>query len=355
MKMAFNTSSSSNSSVVEEDKIQLVTPLLVCVVIIGFLSQILNGGVFILVIRQKTIRRNPYHFLVLMLSVSDYLIGLSNVCIGPGIIFPYLHKCGTLVVIQIFLLTNGLYLSLLQIFLISLQRYLVICKEKWNTFFFSKKRKYIVCISSWALVTATNLSLLSPPEREFRFSEERFVAFVYGGLYPAFTFYNRFLTLTFLSTTIILYLITLRHVLKNFGKVKPLPERSIQTQGGNPIQIHVIAFEKPDNRISHPSQNEAALRTNQNTCHSYFVKNRRRKVNETMFLVGLLILVLLVLTGPLIVAILMDHSSRFLRFSYCICTINSLVNPFIYLRKLGNVRNCLKSTFTCTIYTFKNR
>lgn len=132
--MAFNTSSSSNSSVVEEDKIQLVTPLLVCVVVIGFLSQILNGGVFILVIRQKTIRRNPYHFLVLMLSVSDYLIGLSNVCIGPGIIFPYLHKCGILVVIQIFLLTNGLYLSLLQIFLISLQRYLVICKEKWNTF-----------------------------------------------------------------------------------------------------------------------------------------------------------------------------------------------------------------------------
>lgn len=227
--MAFNTSSSSNRTVVEEDKIQLVTPLLVCVVVIGFLSQILNGGVFILVIRQKTIRRNPYHFLVLMLSVSDYLIGLSNVCIGPGIIFPYLHKCGILVVIQIFLLTNGLYLSLLQIFLISLQRYLVICKEKWNPFFFSKKRKYIVCISSWALVTATNLSLLSPPEREFRFSEERFVAFVYGGLYPAFTFYNRFLTLTFLSTTIILYLITLRHVLKNFGKVKPLPERSIHS------------------------------------------------------------------------------------------------------------------------------
>lgn len=349
MKMVLNSSSSSNKTV-EEDELPPFTPLLVFIVIIGVLSQILNGGVFILVIRKKTIRRNPYHFLVLMLSVSDYFIGLSNVCIGPGIIFPSLHKCRILVVMQIFLLTNGLYLSLLQTFLISLQRYLVICKENWNTFFFSKNRKYIVCISSWIVVTATNLSLVSPPEREFRFFEERFVAFVYGGLYPAFTFYNRFLTLAFLSSTIILYLITLRYVLKKFSKVEPLQESPIRTQG-NPIQIHVVSSEKLDDRSSLPSPHEAALGTTQSTYHSQFVRNRRRKVNETMFLVGSLILVLLVLTGPLIVAILIDDSSRFLRFSFCICTINSLVNPFIYLRKLGNVRDYFKSTFTCTIFT----
>lgn len=353
MKMYYNSSSSSNKTV-EEDEIPFVTPLLVVIVVIGFLSQILNGAVFILVIRKKTIRRNPYHFLVLMLSVSDYFIGLSNVCIGPGIIFPSLHKCWILVVMQIFLLTNGLYLSLLQIFLISLQRYLVICKENWNTFFFSKNRKYIVCISSWILVTATNLSLVSPPEREFRFFEERFVAFVYGGFYPAFTFYNRFLTLSFLSSTIILYLITVRYVFKNFSKVKPLQERPIRTKG-NPIQIHVLAFAKPDDRTSLPSSHEAALNTTQNTCHSQFVRNRQRRVNETIFLVGLLIFFLLVLTGPFMVAILIDNSSRFFRFSFCICTINSLVNPFIYLTRIGNVRNYLKSTFTCTIYTPKNK
>lgn len=95
----------------EKDNVQMDIPVLVSVSVIGFLSLTLNGGVFILVIKTTEIRSNPYHFLVMMLSVSDFFVGLSNVFIFPRILnLSSMHTSRVLVVAQTFMLTNGLYL-----------------------------------------------------------------------------------------------------------------------------------------------------------------------------------------------------------------------------------------------------
>lgn len=195
-------------------------PVLVSVSVIGFLSLTLNGGVFIFVIKTAEIRSNPYHFLVMMLSVSDFFVGLSNVFIFPRILnLSSMHTSRVLVVAQTFMMTNGLYLSLLQIFLISLQRFTVVCTQQWNRYVFCGNRKYVVCIISWLLVVTSNVSLVSPPDRDYNRFKDRFVSFVYSGRFVAFSFYNRLLTLSLLVSTLSLYFITTRYVIKNYNQV----------------------------------------------------------------------------------------------------------------------------------------
>lgn len=327
----------------EKDNVQMDIPVLVSVSVIGFLSSTLNGGVFILVIKTTEIRSNPYHFLVMMLSVSDFFVGLSNVFICPRILTPSsMHTSRVLVVAQTFMLTNGLYLSLLQIFLISLQRFTVVCTQKWNRYVFCGNRKYVVCIISWLLVVTSNVSLVSPPDRDYNRFKDRFVSFVYSGRFVAFSFYNRLLTLSLLVSTLSLYFITTRHVIKNYNQVGP--------GQGAPTQMRVVTITVREANCQQnlPPSEEVIPQISRITYTSNLHDFRHKKVKDTLLLVGLLITVLFVLTGPLMIAVWIDDSSQFLRISFCVCTINSLANPFIYLWKLTNVRNFVKSAFVCT-------
>lgn len=327
----------------EKDNVQMDIPVLVSVSVIGFLSLTLNGGVFIFVIKTAEIRSNPYHFLVMMLSVSDFFVGLSNVFIFPRILnLSSMHTSRVLVVAQTFMMTNGLYLSLLQIFLISLQRFTVVCTQQWNRYVFCGNRKYVVCIISWLLVVTSNVSLVSPPDRDYNRSKDRFVSFVYSGRFVAFSFYNRLLTLSLLVSTLSLYFITTRHVIKNYNQVGP--------GQGAPTQMRVVTITVREANCQQnlPPSEEVIPQISRITYTSNLHDFRHKKVKDTLLLVGLLITVLFVLTGPLMIAVWIDDSSQFLRISFCVCTINSLANPFIYLGKLTNVRNFAKSAFVCT-------
>lgn len=327
----------------EKDNVQMDIPVLVSVSVIGFLSLTLNGGVFIFVIKTAEIRSNPYHFLVMMLSVSDFFVGLSNVFIFPRILnLSSMHTSRVLVVAQTFMMTNGLYLSLLQIFLISLQRFTVVCTQQWNRYVFCGNRKYVVCIISWLLVVTSNVSLVSPPERDYNRSNDRFISFVYSGRFVAFSFYNRLLTLSLLVSTLSLYFITTRYVIKNYNQVGP--------GQGAPTQMRVVTITVREANCQQnlPPSEEVIPQISRITYTSNLHDFRHKKVKDTLLLVGLLITVLFVLTGPLMIAVWIDDSSQFLRISFCVCTINSLANPFIYLGKLTNVRNFAKSAFVCT-------
>lgn len=337
----------------EKDNVQMDIPVLVSVSVIGFLSSTLNGGVFILVIKTTEIRSNPYHFLVMMLSVSDFFVGLSNVFICPRILTPSsMHTSRVLVVAQTFMLTNGLYLSLLQIFLISLQRFTVVCTQKWNRYVFCGNRKYVVCIISWLLVVTSNVSLVSPPDRDYNRFKDRFVSFVYSGRFVAFSFYNRLLTLSLLVSTLSLYFITTRHVIKNYNQVGPGKGAPTQTSivqlRLTQMRVVTITAREANCHQNLPPSEEVIPQISRITYTSNLHDFRHKKVKNTLLLVGLLITFLFVLTGPLMIAVWIDDSSQFLRISFCVCTINSLANPFIYLWKLTNVRNFVKSAFVCT-------
>lgn len=351
MDWNLNSTSSFNESFVE-DNIKVDIPVLISASVIGFLSVILNGGVFILVIKTSEIKSNPYHFLVMMLSVSDFFVGLSNVFICPCILIPSRHKSKILVVVQTFMLTNGLYLSLLQIFLISLQRFTVVCTKQWNRYVFCGNRKYVVCIISWFLVVTSNVSLVSPPDREYNRFNDRFLSFVYSGRFVAFSFYNRLLTLTLFVSTLSLYFITIGYVIKNYKQVRPHRETPISTPTirwrSTQMDVVTITVREANCQQNLPPPEEVIPQITTITYTSNLLDFRYKKVKETLLLVGLLITVLFVLTGPLMIAVWIDDSSQCLRISFCVCAINSLANPFIYLWKLANVRKYVKSAFMCT-------
>lgn len=328
----------------------LDSPLFISVMFVGILSLVFNGGVFVLIINVKKIRHNPYHFLVLMLSVSDFTVAFGIMCIGLQHLVPALNRNKLLIVLQIILLSIGLHLSLFQTFYISLQRFLIICTENWNSYVFNENRKYCICIGGWVVVVIINLVLVSPPSREFDPLKDNIMSFVYHGHYSAQRTYNRVLTLSLLSLTIILYIITLVYVLVNHRK------NSMTRSNG--VDIKTINVE-----IVHPPSSISRFHTNQKNVtpsppleegprrlyiesHNRLVTLRRKKAASTLYLVGFLIVVLLIFTGPLIVAMWIDKP-KYIGICFCVCILNSLANPFIYMWKLDDVHKFIKSTICC--------
>lgn len=352
METIFDNGTLLNVSAVEDQSSEPITPLLISFMIVGFLSLTLNGGVFILVIKAGEIRSNPYHFLVMMLSVSDFFMGLATFSTGPRVIIPSLHRSRILAVVQICLMSNGLYLSLVQIFLISLQRFAIICTEKLNTYIFCENRKYFTCFGSWMVVIVGNLSFVSPPPREYNFVVDSFLTFVYNGRYLGYLFFNRLLTISLLSATIILYLITLRYVSKHLGKLSNEKSKNVKVK---PYQVFSVSGTEtetrltslPSHRPNSPSPHQANKKIVRTAIRSKLGDARHKKVKGTLTLVGILITVLIVLTGPLMVFFWGIGSTILLRLSFCICSINSLVNPFIYMWKLPSVRKYIESKFIC--------
>lgn len=352
METIFANGTLLNVSAVEDQSSEPITPLLISFMIVGFLSLTLNGGVFILVIKAGEIRSNPYHFLVMMLSVSDFFMGLATFSTGPRVIIPSLHRSRILAVVQICLMSNGLYLSFVQIFLISLQRFAIICTEKLNTYIFCENRKYFTCIGSWMVVIVGNLSFVSPPPREYNSVVDSFLTFVYNGRYLGYLFFNRLLTISLLSATIILYLITLRYVSKHLGKLSNEKSKNVKVK---PYQVFSVSGTEtetrltslPSHRPNSPSPHQANKKIVRTAIRTKLGDARHKKVKGTLTLVGILITVLIVLTGPLMVFFWGIGSTILLRLSFCICSINSLVNPFIYMWKLPSVRKYIESKFIC--------
>lgn len=352
METIFDNGTLLNVSADEDQSSEPITPLLISFMIVGFLSLTLNGGVFILVIKASEIRSNPYHFLVMMLSVSDFFMGLATFSTGPRVIIPSLHRSRILAVVQICLMSNGLYLSFVQIFLISLQRFAIICTEKLNTYIFCENRKYFTCFGSWMVVIVGNLSFVSPPPREYNFVVDSFLTFVYNGRYLGYLFFNRLLTISLLSATIILYLITLRYVSKHLGKLSNEKSKNVKVK---PYQVFSVSGTEtetrltslPSHRPNSPSPHQANKKIVRTAIRSKLGDARHKKVKGTLTLVGILITVLIVLTGPLMVFFWGIGSTILLRLSFCICSINSLVNPFIYMWKLPSVRKYIESKFIC--------
>ncbi|XP_062572362.1 uncharacterized protein LOC134234330 [Saccostrea cucullata] len=307
---------------------------------IGILDLLVNGAVFVILMKDKNVRKNPYLFLVLMLCVSDFTVGLGIICALPSFIQPPLIRSTLFTVLQIVMMLNGLCLSLLQTFLISLQRYLVLCKERWNLFIFQHNRKYYVCIGSSFAVTLMNFVLISPPQRELDVLNDSALSFVYHGHYLAHSIYIKFLSLSLLSLTLILYSVTVRHVLKTYNKVNPI---------GNNMSINVRTIQvqmKPLHTIPRTTsdRNTNCHKNVQSRSRRHLLSLRQRKVVSSLKLVGVLIILLLICTGPFIFVVWNDSaSSNVNRVLISLCILNSLINPFIYLWKLYDIKGIIKS------------
>ncbi|XP_048740100.1 cannabinoid receptor 1-like [Ostrea edulis] len=331
---------------VEQDHYSI--PINAFFLFVGILTLVFNSGILVLIVKEKKIRLNLYHFLVLILCVSDVLVGLGFIFGILRTVHPAFQTSKAFAVLNVLLTTTGLYISLYHTFLISLQRFLVICKEKWNTLIFQQNRRYFVCVSGWIAILISNCIFISPHPAS---PGSDIISYVYNGHYQAYTIYIRFLTTSLLFSTVILYLVTIVYMLKTYRKISPTGD-SNALQVIETINIHTIE--------PHPSQKACVFSCLPHQVRVRPIRSRgeasnqigtltRKKVMSTLYLVGLLITVLLIFTGPLVVTLSWRDTfpTRLRGILFGLCCINSTLNPIIYVWKLVDIRGIVKSALFC--------
>jgi hypothetical protein len=145
---------------------------------------LVNFSVIIVFIKRKSIRENRHHNLVLCLSISDLVIGLSLQITFLRMLIPawthVLLPCMTPIV----LVFVGTFMSLFQTFLVSLHRFLVAVNSPWNDRLFQGHRKYLIYVISWSSALTWMFALASPtPKSDWSYCN---VIDIYGDHYPIF-------------------------------------------------------------------------------------------------------------------------------------------------------------------------
>jgi hypothetical protein len=240
-----------------------------------------------------------------MLCVSDGVVGLGTIL---SICHHFVDGSEMKRVFTIFnsvVLTIGLHLSLYHTFLISLQRFLVIYKERWSYFIFRKNRKYFACCFGWLVVSLGNCVLISPPSDFAPLDDVNVLAFVYHLHYNAYITYIRIFSMCLLSSTILLYLAATVIVMKSYKQithighstnVRVITVKSIQTGEPRASEIACTSFsaQRPVRINPGPSHVEQA---------SQVAVHRRKRVVSILQLVGVLVSALVILTGPFVIAV----------------------------------------------------
>lgn len=341
-------------------------PFVFIVLLTGLICTGLNVLVFSIFLINRKLRQNPYHFLVLLLSFCDLLVGLGFIVYAIRKLDEVLIHSKVLCIVQMVLFTNGILLSLFQTFLISLQRYLVICKTSWSNLLFQNSRKYIVCILNWMIIFIFTVGLISPPKDDKENNEIVCnVQYVYNRNQIILEVFVRS-SVVFLVMTVVLYCITISHVVKMNKKIVPkntsaslrqdVPLSQQVASNSSMVQQHRqvrIAWESKNNHLPQKETSTCKVSqlpkksvSSQAIEHEQITILRKRKIMNTIVLVGILMGFLVFLSGPLIISLVVPYvPPLYLIVASVLCCLNSLVNPFIYCWKLPDLREALKSFF----------
>jgi hypothetical protein len=322
-------------------------------------------------------------------------------------------------------ITNGMFLSLLQTCLISVQRYLVIGHTEWNNRLFQNNRKYFVCLCSWLIIFVFTFGLISPSDENLlELQGLCSTAYVYSQHYVIFNAFTKF-SILFLVVTIVLYCLTIRNVVKmnrqivpqhhvqnvrqratglqpenpensqntstNFrhrriawahpddvllstqppraryhpveelpgGRSVPATEehpsgRSVSTTEERPDGGFLLAAEElPGARSARTAEESVEMRPPIITQHAQMEAIRRKKIVNTVVLVGILLAFFILLSGPLIISpVFPELPPVYVTIATGLCFLNSLTNPFVYCWKLPEVKDALiqffRKVFRCS-------
>jgi hypothetical protein len=242
-------------------------PFAFALLVVGIVCALLNGLILLILLSKKNLRQNPYKFLVLLLSFSDILVGIGFFIYSLRILIQSWTSSQILCILQITSQINGMYLSLFQTFLISVQRYLVICRTEWSNRLFQNNRKYFVCVLCWMVILVFSVGLISPPEENLRDLHNKCsVTYVYSRHYAVFSAFINF-GIMLLVLTILLYCITIRYVIKVNRQI--VPEQSVEKDGQRTCRLPTgrvtnrqnTATNFPQMRIAWSRQDEDVSKT----------------------------------------------------------------------------------------------
>ncbi|XP_061174342.1 octopamine receptor beta-1R-like [Saccostrea echinata] len=298
----------------EEDERNLISALVGF--LIGGTAFILNTLVFITLIVSKELRQNTHLNLVLCLSHSDLVLGLS-MCVGGIRLFTpqwatYYVPC----VMTSVLFISGITLSFCQTFLISFHRFLKISTTDLDKKLLQNNRKYVVYILFWLVVLGFNLSMV-----QIRHVAEKlpFCKFkcVFGNRYPIMAIYFQSTTISLLSLTILFYCLTICRMRQRY-------RRTFAWHAHQSTTVSNIS-----NQVG----------TTSNSGGDQLTKKMNQKLFGSMKLIGIIIAALLLCTGPMVIASFFESLTQ--RQLFIVATLscfNSVVNPFIYAFNMEKLR-----------------
>lgn len=293
----------TNSSMNNPSFIATFSPITVAVTLMlfGIIVVILNLIVTVVAYSSKELRRNIYINLVLTLSVNDFLFGLSTLLTGmrmlPFDLFSLRELCIFSVVISPACLVGSLY----QTFIISLHRHLTIIGSPWGRILFEEKRHYVWYVGGWIMIVAPLSILISPMRNETDhlcatdtvFKENKNIAM----------FIVLVLEFVFILLTVVFYFSAMCCLKRNY--------------------------------------------MNMSTASNTVLAIRQRKFSKSMKSVSILLLVMLIFSGPFLMRNLLEmiqpiSRQEVLIITYILTNVNSLLNPLIYFINIVEFKMVLK-------------
>lgn len=283
----------------------------------GGTSFVLNVLVFITLFISKELRQNTHYNLVLCLSLSDLVLGLS-MCVGGFRLFtPRWATFYAPCVMTSVMFISGITLSFFQTFLISFHRFLKLSDTDLDQVLLKENRKYVTYILIWLIVLGFNISMV-----HFRHHTEKllFCKFkcVFGSRYPIMAIYFQTATILLLSLTIIFYCLTIHQVRQRYRR----------TFAWHAHQRNPTSNDPNSNELTPPSYVGGEQMTLQ----------MKKKIFGSMKLIGFIICALLICTCPMVIASFFDPSQKVLFVVATLACFNSVINPFIYVFNIEKLR-----------------
>lgn len=273
----------------------------VTLMLFGIIVVILNLIVTVVAYSSKELRRNIYINLVLTLSVNDFLFGLSTLLTGMRMLPFDLFSLRELCIFSVVISPACLVVSLYQTFIISLHRHLTIIGSPWGRILFEEKRHYVWYVGGWIMIVAPLSILISPMRNETDhlcttdtvFKENKNIAM----------FIVLVLEFVFILLTVVFYFSAMCCLKRNY--------------------------------------------MNMSTASNTVLAIRQRKFSKSMKSVSILLLVMLIFSGPFLMRNLLEmiqpiSRQEVLIITYILTNVNSLLNPLIYFVNIVEFKMVLK-------------
>jgi hypothetical protein len=222
----------------------------------------------------------------------------------------------------------AVFMSMFQTFLISLHRFLVATNSPWNNRLFQGKRKYAIYLITWSTVLTCSFVFVNATSGgDVKVCNVRII---YGGNFQLFFSVYGVLAMILLISTILLYITTVNSVRKRYMKTFALQIEMRQLEAGHATPVN------------------PAIENNTSTAEI-----RKRKMYESLKVVGIVIAILILFTSPFVIFVLLNlgtsHSTIVVVSS--LACLNSALNPFVYCWKIESVRKEFKLFFRSCLTT----
>lgn len=304
--------------------------LSISTILIGSIVTFINVSVLVAAMKCSPKKQNAHFNLVVGLTFTDICSGLNLLVNGIRLSFSTLYLkpifCATATVV----LSVAILASVTQTFFICFNRLLSISNSSLNKKIFSKRNTYIICVANWA--TAISLVLIfvdinSIINRQIICN----IHTVFGENFEWFRYNYCCCCIVVVALTIFLYFVAL-HMLRKVSRkthVSTIAEGIARRDSRN-LSDNRTTFDTAESNSTYPSS----------------VSRDTRKISQSMKTVGLIIVALTCLTGPLIIVYFIDTASQpAILLTTNLAVLNSLVNPFLYCHKIKILRIQLRLMF----------